>query len=97
VFYKPEKEWTGSSVPYERYAAEEEYKYAAAHQLIDTVKAKKILKIYENEKGEKYPATEPINLYLSGYHFMDLLIWAVWGGIALLIIIIRMIIPVRKP
>ena len=88
VFYKPEEEFTYSKQPFKRYAAEEEYKFAKQNNLIDTVIAKQLINNYDNEGGAQYVSL-PFDPF-SIYHFVDLLIWFVWGLFVCLILIIKL-------
>jgi hypothetical protein len=91
IFYKQEEKWTASRPLYERYAAEEEYKYAAKNGLIDTVQGKLLLNQYTNEGGLQLNPLYPMNLYINLYHFLDLLVWFIWGAPILLIILLSLL------
>ena len=88
VFYKPEEEFTYSKQPYKRYAAEEEYKFALRHNFIDTVRAKEWVNRYDNEGGQ-YGVFSFFNIYISSYHFADLLIWFIWALFVVFILVTR--------
>ena len=87
IFYKPEKEYTCSASYFARYAAEEEYEWAMQHHLIDSVQGKKLVNRYKNTGGKMANTVLHPVLYINLYHFVDLLLWGLWGGIVLCIVI----------
>ncbi|MDR1542855.1 MAG: hypothetical protein LBS50_00295 [Prevotellaceae bacterium] len=87
VFYKPEEQFRYSKQPFKKYAAQKEYKFAVQNNLIDTIKGKQLLNNYKDE----FKPLENISffsLYLSFYHYADILIWFIWGVIVAVILIL---------
>jgi hypothetical protein len=86
IFYKPETEYTYSTPCYERCTAEKEYKWAMQHHLIDSVEGQKLVNSYQ-DCGGKIKATDNMALYLTLYHFIDLLLWGLWSIVVFFIFV----------
>ena len=98
VFYKPEEEFTYSKQPYKKYGAEEEYKFAMQHGLIDSIIGKQLLDSHYSNEGGQFDNLSFFSIYFSSYHFFDLLIWFIWALIVSIMLIIKFLcnLSIRK-
>ena len=95
VFYKPEKEYTHSEQYYKRYAAEQEYEWATQNNLIDSAQGKNYIGMYQDTGGQLGNAAI-MSLFITRYHFIDLLIWGIWGFISIIITICNLIFKTKN-
>jgi len=82
VFYVPEEEYSYSNALYEKYAAEEEYKFASKNNMIDTVIAKYMVNSFDN-RGIRMTSSNfrPYDIY----DYFDLQIWVFISIITIII------------
>lgn len=93
VFYVPEEEYSRSSALYEKYAAEEEYKFASNNNMIDTVCAKYLV----NRFDDKASRISSSNFWFYDiYDYFDLQIWAFMSIITIIISTFIFIIWIKK-